>query len=449
MEGCHSQGAVVLRRAHTPRDRQGVVLSVKQHWDRVGQVPREHLFVWDTADGAPPADAQLVDTDAAFEELPWVHKAAIGDGAPCSYYSLVRVVDYLDVEVLGAMVVDDTSDAVWIVELIGTDKRCGLAAMRALYKLAFAGRTEMRAIVLHAVGGVKNFHVMQFYMRAGLMHPQALGKTNKDFAELAAGGLDVFSAADMQRLTDVAMDAGDPRTGDRPMFFNSLMYNAQMEVTGSAERTGTVATLCAERGEATAAPTAAAPMTEQQVADRAYLQRLSNLTQEELDFVRKKGAWPAIRTSRNAMAAPGTAERKKNDWHDQRSQFIIGTFGVLAKLWTVQFCPGIVGGFHPDTVMAALFDNGDYSWVKSTACVVMAVQQRYGMDTGTRTKVFTALMHLCEVKQYTEAKAVYVDWYRLSSAADDINLHSAFTSVFGTLTLALAQMQLSADDSED
>ena len=32
--------------------------------------------------------------------------------------------------------------------------------------------------------------------------------------------LDVFSAADMQRLTDVALDAGDPRTGDRPMFFN-------------------------------------------------------------------------------------------------------------------------------------------------------------------------------------------------------------------------------------
>ena len=70
--------------------------------------------------------------------------------------------------------------------LIGTDKRCGLAAMRALYELAFAGRSEMRAIVLHAVGGVKNFRVMQFYTRAGLMHPQALGKTNKDFAELAA-----------------------------------------------------------------------------------------------------------------------------------------------------------------------------------------------------------------------------------------------------------------------
>ena len=99
---------------------------------------------------------------------------------------------------------DESSDAVWIVELIGTDKRCGLAAMRALYELAFAGRSEMRAIVLHAVGGVKNFKVMQFYTRAGLVHPQALGKSNKDFAELAAGGLDVFSAADMQRLTGVA-----------------------------------------------------------------------------------------------------------------------------------------------------------------------------------------------------------------------------------------------------
>ena len=71
------------------------------------------------------------------------------------------------------------------------------------------------------------------------------------------------------------------------------------------------------------------------------------------------------------------------------------------------------------------------------------------MDTSTRTKVFTALMHLCEVKQYTEAKAVYVDWYRLSSAAEDINLHSAFTNIFSTMTLALAQMQVSDEDSED
>eukprot|EP01043_Picozoa_sp_COSAG02_P098229 COSAG02_NODE_34391_length_485_cov_0.461140_1_plen_161_part_11 len=161
-------------------------------------------------------------------------------------------------------------------------------------------------------------------------------------------------------------------------------------------------------------------MTEQQIADAAYLHRLVNLSLEELDFVRNKGAWPAIRTSRNAMAAPGTAQRKKNDWHDQRSQFILGTFAVLAKMFTAQFCPAIVDEFDQDALMTALFDNGEYSWIKSTACVVMAVQQRYGMDTGTRTKVFTALMHLCEVKQYTEAKGVYVDWYRLSSAAEDV-----------------------------
>jgi hypothetical protein len=53
----------------------------------------------------------------------------------------------------------------------------------------------------------------------------------------------------------------------------------------------------------------------------------------------------------------------------------------------------------------------------------------------------------CETN--TEAKAVYVDWYRLSSAAEDINLHTAFTNVFGTLTLAMAQMQVGGDDSED
>ena len=197
MEGA---GAVALQSAHTPADRRHVVCLVKEHWDRVGQRPREHLLVWDTADGTPPADALLDDTEQAYEQLPWFHKAAIGNGAPCSYYSVVRDVGDLELEEIGGMVVDDTSDAVWIVELIGTDKRCGLAAMRALYELAFAGRSEMRAIVLHAVGGVKNFRVMQFYTRAGLMHPQALGKTNKDFAELAAGGLDVFSAADKQRL---------------------------------------------------------------------------------------------------------------------------------------------------------------------------------------------------------------------------------------------------------
>ena len=185
----------------------------------------------------------------------------------------------------------------------------------------------------------------------------------------------MFSAADMQRLTGVAMDAGDPRTGDRPMFFNSLMYNAQMEVTGSSARTGTLMTsaLCAERGETVHSPIAAEPMTEQQIADAAYLQRLANLSLEELDFVRNKGAWPAIRTSRNAMAAPGTAQRKKNDWHDQRSQFILGTFAVLAKMFTAQFCPAIADEFDQDALMTALFDNGRYSWIKSTACVVMAV----------------------------------------------------------------------------
>ena len=49
--------------------------------------------------------------------------------------------------------------------------------------------------------------------------------------------------------------------------------------------------------------------------------------------MRNKGAWPAIRTSRNPMAAPSNAVRKKNDWADQRSQFILGTFAVLAKMF--------------------------------------------------------------------------------------------------------------------
>ena len=43
-------GAVALQRAHTPADRRHVVCLVKEHWDRVGQRPREHLLVWDTAE---------------------------------------------------------------------------------------------------------------------------------------------------------------------------------------------------------------------------------------------------------------------------------------------------------------------------------------------------------------------------------------------------------------
>ena len=144
-------GAVAIQRAGTPAERQHVVCLVNKHWVRVGQRPRQHLLVWDTADGAAPADALLEDTEQAYEQLPWFHKAAIGNGAPCSYYSVVRDVGDLELEEIGGMVVDESSDAVWIVELIGTDKRCGLAAMRALYELAFAGRSEMRAIVLHAV----------------------------------------------------------------------------------------------------------------------------------------------------------------------------------------------------------------------------------------------------------------------------------------------------------
>ena len=81
---------VTLRRAGTPAERQRVVCLVKKHWDRVGQRPREHLLVWDTADGSAPADALLEDTEQAYEELPWFHKAAIGDGAPCSYHRVVR-----------------------------------------------------------------------------------------------------------------------------------------------------------------------------------------------------------------------------------------------------------------------------------------------------------------------------------------------------------------------
>ena len=98
-------GAVALQRANTPAERQHVVCLVKEHWDRVGQRPREHLFVWDTADGSAPADALLEDTEQAYEQLPWFHKAAIGDGAPYSYHNVVRDVGDLELEEIGGMVV--------------------------------------------------------------------------------------------------------------------------------------------------------------------------------------------------------------------------------------------------------------------------------------------------------------------------------------------------------
>jgi hypothetical protein len=52
-------GPVVLRRARTAEERQYVVNVTTKNWKRVGQVPRKHLLMWDTADGSPPADAQL------------------------------------------------------------------------------------------------------------------------------------------------------------------------------------------------------------------------------------------------------------------------------------------------------------------------------------------------------------------------------------------------------
>ena len=40
------KGTVALYRAPIPAERQRVVLCVRKHWERVGQRPRKHLFVW-------------------------------------------------------------------------------------------------------------------------------------------------------------------------------------------------------------------------------------------------------------------------------------------------------------------------------------------------------------------------------------------------------------------
>ena len=64
--------------------------------------------------------------------------------------------------------------------------------------------------MLHDVGGVKNFNVVQFYIRIGFVKPQAVGKRNKGFAVLASGGLDVFSAEGVGMVLDTVTCTSSP-----------------------------------------------------------------------------------------------------------------------------------------------------------------------------------------------------------------------------------------------
>ena len=72
----------------------------------------------------PPIDAQLEDTAEAFKALPWFHKAAIGDGEPYSYHSAVRDLGDLELDEIGGLVIEDSSDAVWIISVISARRCC-------------------------------------------------------------------------------------------------------------------------------------------------------------------------------------------------------------------------------------------------------------------------------------------------------------------------------------
>eukprot|EP01047_Picozoa_sp_COSAG01_P045597 COSAG01_NODE_4216_length_5230_cov_54.626778_1_plen_381_part_10 len=148
--------------------------------------------------------------------------------------------------------------------------------------------------------------------------------------------------------------------------------------------------------------------TQQSAADRVYHSYLQELTLEQLDFVRKGGQWPAIRTSRNKLGAADNKPCKKKDWHAQRSAFITEVFKTMQA----------DADCDEQTVLDNMFDGGNYGWLLDTTAVICAVQKRY---TSTRSKAFTALAQLCEVKcgdylsescfseEYRVAKLAYVD----------------------------------------
>ena len=61
-------------------------------------------------------------------------------------------------------------------------------------------------------------------------------------------------------------------------------------------------------------------VSQQAAADGVYHDFLQSLSEEELDFVRNDGPWPAIRTSANKTGKPSVAPHKKGDWSSQRPQ---------------------------------------------------------------------------------------------------------------------------------
>ena len=179
------------------------------------------------------------------------------------------------------------------------------------------------------------------------------------------------------------------------------MFNAQQEVAGVPFTTAiTVAAVRrAELDDAPATePAPARALSEQGIADAAYEARLKSLTPKGLDFVNKNRLWPPYRTSMNPMAQhDGKTEEthKKGDWSAQRSRFIREIFNEMFTLHPER---------HTGTDGAdALFDGGCYGWLQQTSQVINAVMLKYGAGSQVG-KALTALMGLCEIKRYLDAK---------------------------------------------
>ena len=141
----------------------------------------------------------------------------------------------------------------------------------------------------------------------------------------------------------------------------------------------------ADQQQSSSADEAMAP-SQQAAADTVYHDFLRSLTPEQLDFVRKDEQWPAIRTSANKTAKPSVAPHKKGDWSSQRSGFVKNVFLAMYE----------DSESDDETLLDLMFNGGKYDWLKDTAWVTRAVQARYRGNT--RSKAFTALFQLCEIK---------------------------------------------------
>ena len=252
---------VTLKPAQTRQQRQDVVRTVAAAFRREKQGCGPHYFVWETADGVDGGSAPWEYRKTPQDELPWLHRAAVEE-LPYSYYS-VKSDD--EGTVVGGLVMDENSDGVHILELLGTSKGFGLPTVRTLLRRAFDGREHFRVVALEAASALQNQKLKTFYSNTGFIQPSALDRVSRDLPQLATGGTlaftffsstfahihsrsrsltpkascsageDVLCKEDMRRLAKVAK----VRLGNRPFFINSQMYNVLHKMTGSKQRTGT------------------------------------------------------------------------------------------------------------------------------------------------------------------------------------------------------------------